>query len=131
MKKDIEIPVVEGVYMAVVNEWNEEFLAQDWTAYLINDTAEVLEMAIVVTRGYDGDKKTSLLRHAIGEIAPKSAAKVEMIQEELLAMNNEFAVTFFKSGKLYDKKYVFRKNTINEKAFQEIPTMEQRGILVK
>ncbi len=131
MKKDIEIPVVEHVYVAVVKEWNEEFLAQDWNSYIINDRDTAIEMVLVVTKGYDGDRKTSLLRHGIGTIAPKSSAKIEMIQEELLSMNNEFTVTFFADGKLYDKKYVFRKNTINENAFQELPVMDQRGVLVK
>jgi len=131
MKKDIEIPVVEHVYVAVVKEWNEEFLAQDWNSYIINDRDTAIEMVLVVTKGYDGDRKTSLLRHGIGTIAAKSSAKIEMIQEELLSMNNEFTVTFFADGKLYDKKYVFRKNTINENAFQELPVMDQRGVLIK
>ncbi|MBQ4822130.1 hypothetical protein [Aquimarina sp. MMG016] len=131
MKKDIEIPVVENVYVAVVKEWNEDFLAQDWNAYIINDRETPIEMVLVVTKGYKDDQKTSLLRHGIGTVEAKSSAKIEMIQEELLAMNNEFAVTFFADGKLYDKKYVFRKNTINENAFQDLPVMEQRGVLVK
>lgn len=129
MKKDIEIPVVENVYIAVVNEWNEEFLAKDWNAYIINDRDTAIEMVLVVTKGYDGDRKTSLLRHGIGTVAAKSFAKIEMIQEELLAMNNEFVVTFFAEGKLFDKKYIFRKNTINENAFRELPVMELRGVL--
>jgi len=131
MKKDIEIPKVKNVYIAVVKEWNEEFLAQDWNSYIINDQDIPIEMVLVVTRGYDKDRKTSLLRHGIGTIEAKSFAKIEMLQEELFSMNNEFSVTFFAEGKLYDKKYVFRENTINEQAFQDIPVMEQRGVLVK
>ncbi len=131
MKQDIEIPVVEGVYLAVVKEWDEEFLAQHWNSYIINDRDTTIEMVLVVTKGYDEERKTSLLRHGIGSIANKSSAKIEMLQEELLAMNNEFAVTFFEGGKLYEKKYIFRKNTINENAFQDLPVMNQRGVLVK
>lgn len=131
MKKDIEIPVVEGVYIAVVKEWDDEFLAQDWNAYIINDRDTVIEMVLVVTKGYDEDRKTSLLRHGIGTIEPKSFSKIEMIQEELLSMNNEFSVTFFADSKLYDKKYLFEQNTINENAFQDLPVMEQRGVLIK
>lgn len=131
MKKDIEIPVVEGVYIAVVKEWNEEFLARDWNSYIINDRDTEIEMVLVVTKGYDEKRKTSLLRHGIGTIPPKSSTKIEMLQEELLSMNNEFSVTFFSGGKLFDKKYVFRKNTINENAFQDLPVMQQRGVLMK
>ncbi len=131
MKKDIEIPVVEHVYIAIVKEWNDEFLAQDWNSYIINDRDIPIEMVLVVTKGYDEDRKTSLLRHGIGTIAPKSFAKIEMLQEELLAMHNEFSVTFFAADKLYDKKYIFSKNTINEAAFQQLPVMEQEGMLMK
>lgn len=46
-------------------------------------------------------------------------------------MNNEFVVTFFAESKMYDKKYVFRKHTINENAFQNLPVMDQLGVLVK
>lgn len=84
MKKDIEIPIVEGVYIAVVKEWDEEFLAQHWNSYIINDRETAIEMVLVVTKGYDGDRKTSLLRHGIGTMEAKSSAKIEMLQEELL-----------------------------------------------
>ncbi|WP_109851059.1 hypothetical protein [Aquimarina sp. AU58] len=131
MKKDIEIPIVEGVYIAVVKEWDEEFLAQHWNSYIINDRDAEIEMVLVVTKGYDGDRKTSLLRHGIGTMEAKSSAKIEMLQEELLGMNNEFVVTFFAESKMYDKKYVFRKHTINENAFQNLPVMDQLGVLVK
>ncbi|WP_103068934.1 hypothetical protein [Aquimarina sediminis] len=131
MKEDIEIPVVEGVYIAIIKEWDEEFLAKNWNSYIINDRDTAIEMVLVVTKGYDKDRKTSLLRHGIGTVEAKSSAKIEMIQEALLGMNNEFAVTFFVDNKLYDKKYLFRKHTINEKAFQDLPVMNQRGVLIK
>ncbi len=131
MREDIEIPVVKGVYIAVVKEWDEEFLAKSWNSYIINDLSTTIEMVLVVTKGYDDKRKTSMLRHGIGTIEAKSSAKIEMLQEELLEMNNEFSVTFFVESKLFDKKYVFRKNTINENAFQDLPVMDQRGVLVK
>ncbi|WP_298542275.1 hypothetical protein [uncultured Aquimarina sp.] len=131
MRKDIEIPIVENVYIAVVKEWNDEFGGHDWNSYIINDQEIPIEMVFVVTKGYNTEKKTSLLRHGIGTVDAKSSAKIEMIQEELFVMNNEFSVTFFAEGKLFDKKYIFRKNTINENAFRDLPVMEQRGVLVK
>ena len=131
MRKDIEIPVVKNVYVAVVHEWNDEFLSKDWNAYIINDKDKPIEAVIVVTQGYKGDRKTSLLRHGLGTVEAKSSVKIEMIQEELLSFTNEFRVTFFLDNKLYDKKYVFAKNSINENAFQDLPVMDQRGVLVK
>jgi hypothetical protein len=40
-------------------------------------------------------------------------------------------VTYFQDGKLFDKTYVFRTNTINDKALVDLPVMTKRGILGK
>lgn len=131
MKKDIQIPEVTDVYVAVVREYNEIYKTNDWNAYIINDKEEALEMILIVTRGYTSDKETSTMRHKLDKLPPKSYAKIELIQEDVLALNNEFKVTFFQGSKLMDKTYLFRKNTINEHALQTIPLMEAKGILVK
>ena len=131
MKKDIDIPKTEGIAIAVVREWNEEFLSQDWNAYILNQRTDLIEMVLVVTKGYDVELKTSTMRHAIKEILPNSYAKIELMQEDVLELNNEFYVTFFAEGKLFEKKFVFRKNTINDRALQDIPFMDARGGLMK
>ena len=131
MKKDIEIPIVKEVYVAVVQEWNEEFLSKDWNAYIINDRETPIDMVLIVSKGYDGAVKTSKMRHGIGKVEGKSFAKIELMQEDVLPINNEFYVTFFADDKLYEKKYIFRKNTINENAMQILPVMQVDGVLVK
>lgn len=131
MKKDIEIPKVEGVYFAVVQEYNEIYKTDDWNAYLINENDVDLEMILVVSRGYDEERETSLMRHKLEKLPAKSYAKIEWLQEDVLALNNEFRVTFFEGSKMYDKKYLFRKNTINKNAFRPLPLMNTKGILVK
>ena len=88
-------------------------------------------MILIVSRGYDAKRETSLMRHKLEKLPAKSYAKAEWLQEDVFELNNEFRVTFFKEGKMYDKKYLFRKNTINTNAFQEIPLMNTKGILVK
>ena len=95
MKKDIEIPVVNDVYVAVVHEWNEEFLSKDWNAYIINDRDTPIETVLIVSKGYDSDIKTSTMRHGIGKVEAKSFEKIELMQEDVLKLNNEFYVTFF------------------------------------
>ena len=131
MKKDIEIPEVEGVYIAVVNEYNTIYKSQDWNAYIINDKDVDLEMVLIVTSGYNDAKITSTFRKKLETLPKKSYAKIELMQEDLFALNNQFKVTFFESNKMFDKTYLFRKNTINLKALQLIPLMDVRGILVK
>ena len=131
MKKDIEIPVVEGVHVAIVHEYNDIYKTQDWNAYIINDKEIDLEMILIVTSGYSNDKITSTFRKKLERLPKKSYAKIELMQEDLFALNNTFKVTFFEGNTMFDKTYLFRKNTINVKALQAIPLMDVKGILVK
>jgi hypothetical protein len=131
MKDDIKIPQVNGVYVAVVNEYNEIYNSHDWKAFIINNKDVDLEMVLIVSKGYTQDKETSLMRHKLEKLPKKSYAKIELMQEDVLALNNEFKVTFFEDNKMFDKTYLFRKNTINITALQPIPLMEARGVLVK
>jgi hypothetical protein len=129
MKKDIEIPVAKDVHVAVVREWNDEFLSKDWNAYLINNRADAIEMTIVVSKGFDDDTKTSTMRHGIGVVEAKSFKKIEFLQEEVLALNNEFFVTFFAENKLFEKRFLFPKHSISEKHLTNIPIIDKEGIL--
>lgn len=135
MQKDIIIPKVENVYVATVQEWNDDFMENSWYAYLVNDGDEKLEMAIVVTKAYGQingeERKTGTFRHAFKEVEPNSAVKIELLENNVLQLNNEFLVTFFIGDKLYDRSYVFRANTINDRAMTDIPVMNKRGVLVK
>lgn len=135
MKKDIKIPVVENVYMAVMQEWNDDFMEKTWYAYLINDSNDKLETVIVVSNAtgvIDGEeRKTSMMRHAFMEVPANSAIKVEMLEETVLQLHNSFMVTFFKNNMLFDKNYVFIAGTINEEDTVELPVIAKDGILVK
>ncbi|XLS29057.1 hypothetical protein ACJD0Z_17890 [Flavobacteriaceae bacterium M23B6Z8] len=130
MRKDIEIPEVKDVYIAIVREWNDEFLSKDWNAYLINDRSTAIEMAIVVSKGYAGDTKTSVMRHGLGTVTAKNYLKIELLQEDVLALNNEFYLTFFADDKLYEKKFVFEKYSINEQNLVMLPVMNVEGVLI-
>ena len=135
MKADITIPKVENVFLAAVQEWNDEFMDTVWYVYLINDSDHDLESVMVVSKAFgtlDGEmKKTSILRHAYVKIPAISAVKIELVEKSVLALNNEFMVTYFIGNTLYDKKFIFRKNTINEKATEEVPILWKRGVVVK
>lgn len=131
MKKDISIPKVEDIYIAVVQEYNEVYKSKDWNAYIINDKAVALEMVLIVSEGYSGDVITSTMRHKLEVLPPKSFAKIELLQEEVLQLNNIFKITFFENSQMFDKTFLFGKNTINEKALRPVPLMSSRGVLVK
>ncbi|GGZ88660.1 hypothetical protein [Algibacter mikhailovii] len=131
MKKDIHIPVVEDVYIAIVNEYNAIYKTQDWNAYIINNKAVDLELVLIVTSGYSKKKATSVFRKKLDKLPKQSYAKIELMQEELFALNNTFKVTFFEGNQMFDKTYLFRENTINLKALQSIPLMAVKGVLAK
>ena len=122
MKRDIEIPVVKDVYIALIHEWN---------AYIINNRNTPIEMALIVSKGYDGDRKTSTMRHAIGVVGAKTYEKIELIQEDVLTLNNEFFVTYYADNKLYEKRFLFEKNSIHESNLITIPLIEKDGIFAK
>ncbi len=131
MKKDIQIPKVEGVHIAVVYEYNAIYKTNDWNAYIINDKEIDLDMVLIVSTGYNEEKITSTFRKKIDVLPKKNYAKIELMPEALFALNNTFKVSFFEGNKMFDKTFLFRKNTINLKALQSIPLMEVRGVLVK
>ena len=131
MQKDINIPEVKDVFVAAVHEEHEEFRSRDWNVYLINDGKFSLDTVLIVSRGYSDKDVTATMRHKIAELPPQSFAKIEFLQEEVLKLNNEFSVSFFSEGKMFHKKYTFRKNSINEKSLRELPVIPKKGILLK
>ena len=135
MKKDIIIPVVENVFVAAVQEWSDDFMDKVWFAHLVNDSDFQLENVIIVSKAHgviDGEeRKTSVLRHSIPELPSVSVAKIEMIEESLLALNNEFMVSFFIGNTLYDKKFVFEANTIQAENTEEVPILWKEGVIVR
>lgn len=135
MKKDIVIPEVENVFVAAVQQWNDDFMEKTWYVYLVNDSDFKLDGVMVVSKAFgtiDGEmRKTSLLRHAFVEVAPVSVVKIEMVEKSVLALNNEFMVTFFIGNTLYDKKYTFKANSINESNVEEVPLLFVDGVIVR
>ena len=134
MKADIIIPEVENVFLAAVQEWSDDFMEKVWYAYLINDSDFLIESVMVVSKAFgtiDGEmKKTSLLRHAFVQVPAVSVVKIEMIEKSVLVLNNEFMVTFFIGDKLYDKKFIFKADSINETATEEVPILFVEGVIV-
>ena len=131
MKKDITIPEVKDVHVAIVKEQHPEYKTQDWNAYIINNSDSDLDTVLIVSQGYSDKKMTPPMRHSILKLPARSYAKIEYLQEKVLELNNVFKITFFEDSQMFDKTYLFRKNTVNEKALQRIPLMQLKGILVK
>jgi hypothetical protein len=119
VKKDIQIPAVTGVEMAMVYEYNAIYKTDDWNVYLINNKNVPIEMLVIVSQGFSETKTTSLLRKQLA------------IQPELFKLNNRFQVTFFEGNTLYEKTFLFKENTVKESALQVINEIKKRGVLAE
>ncbi len=134
MIKDIEQPKVEDIAIAAVPHANDLTGADEWYIYLVNLKPEPIKNVLISSRGYgtveNQEIKTSELRHHIEELPSKSFAKVEPIMDELFKLNNQYWVSFYHGGVLYDKKYIFLPETILIANMTEIPLMGLKGILL-
>jgi hypothetical protein len=135
LKKDITIPEVQNVFLAAIQQWNDDFMEKVWYVHLINDGDFELESVMVVSKAFgtiDGEmKKTSLLRHAFMSVPAVSAVKIEMVEKSVLVLNNEFMVTYFIGNTLYDKKFIFRANGVTEDAVEEVPVLFRDGVIAR
>jgi len=133
MKKDIIIPEVKNIHIVAIYEYNDDFLDKTWNVYLINNSNQLIKGVMVVSSAFgfiDGEKRTtSKLRHAFEEIQPFEYAKIELIDQSLLPFTNEFMVTYFIGNTLYDKKFAFAKNSLNDNFLTNVPLFDQAGIL--
>ena len=129
MRKDIKIPEVTDIEIAVVYEFNDVYKTDDWNIYIINNKDIDLEQVLIVSQGFNETKTTSLLRKKLDNLPANSFAKVEFIQPELFKLHNRFHVTFFEGNTLQEKTFVFEKDTVKEGALRMIPELKKRGIL--
>ena len=130
MKKDITIPEVKDVHIAAVPSENSE---KDglWDVYIVNNQNEMIEGVMITSRGYGDDGvKTSVMRHVIGNVPARTAARIEAISDQVFGINNEYWVTFFSKTGLMEKKYIFGAHTIVKELLEDVPVMNVRGVVV-
>ncbi len=130
MKKDIPIPKVKDVGIAIVPEADSS-----WYVYLLNLKDSPLDGVLVVSKGYgrveDKEVKTSILRHLFDKVESRAFVKVELLEKRLHVLSNEFWVSFWHKGVMYDKKYVFVTDSLSEDHFTKIPLVNKMGVLIK
>jgi hypothetical protein len=132
MKKDIKIPEVNKVTLAIAREKNL-LGVHEWKVYLINRNDFEIENVIVASTGYgerEGEKqKTSTLRHFLETVPAQSTVLVEPIQENLFHLTNEYWVSYYVGMQIYDKRFVFVPDTICEENLSFIKELEMEGVL--
>ena len=133
MKKDIPVKIVEDIAIAVVLE-RETPEAKVWNVYLVNLKKEPIETVLVSSKGYglkDGEEvKTSVLRHSIGTVGGHDYAKIEAIDEQVFGLTNEYWLSFYIDGHIYDKKFIFLPESIVESNLIRVPVVNKPGVMI-
>ena len=133
MKKDLPENIVENVAVAVVLE-NSTPEGKSWNVYLINLKNEPLETVLVTSKGYgqkEGeDVKTSILRHSIGDVPGRSYALIELIDEAVFGLTNEYWLSYYINGQIYDKKFIFVPESIVETNMIRVPVLNKPGVMI-
>jgi len=132
MIKDIKLPVVKNVTLAVVREKNNLML-DEWKVYIINNNDVAIENTLVASTGY-GEKngetqKTSTLRHFLQTVPAKESVLIEPIDSGVFHLNNEYWVSYYIGTQIYDKRFVFVPDTIREENLTFIKELNREGVL--
>ena len=133
MKKDLPENIVENVSIAVVME-SATPESKNWNVYVINLKNVVIETVLVSSKGY-GEKngevvKTSILRHSIGDVGSHKYAMIEMIDEHVFGLTNEYWLSYYINGQIYDKKFIFVPESIVESNLIRIPVLNKPGVMI-
>jgi hypothetical protein len=133
MKKDLPENLVENIAIAIVME-SATPEAKFWKVYLINLKNDALETVLVSSKGYgekDGEKiKTSILRHSIGNVPAKSFTEIELIDEQVFGLTNEYWLSYYLGGQIFDKKFIFVPESIVDTNMTRVPLLNKPGVLI-
>jgi hypothetical protein len=132
MKKDISFLPVEGVQVVIARQLNE-LNQYDWKVFLINQNAVPITNVFVTSKGYgfhdEVKQETSTLRHYFTELKSGEYQGVESIAPEVFHLNNEYWVSYFIDGQIFDKKFIFVPDSITEQNLIPINELGLEGIL--
>ena len=133
MIKDLPENNVKDIAIAVALE-RESVECKIWYVYLINLKNEPIENVLITSKGY-GEKngeqvKTSVLRHMIPVVDSKGYKLIEPIDEQTFGLNNEYWLSYYIGGNIYDKKFIFLPESIVEMNFIKLPVLNKPGVMI-
>ncbi|MDJ1468570.1 hypothetical protein QNI19_38270 [Cytophagaceae bacterium DM2B3-1] len=132
MKKDIPFLPVKDVKVAVVRKTND-IGSFDWFVYLLNTNPFAIKNVFVTSEGYgymnDEMRRTSTLRHFLGDVDSGDAAIIEPIDPAIFGLNSEYWVSYFIDNQIYDKRFIFVPDSIVEENLSYISQLDLSGVL--
>ncbi|MCL7987566.1 hypothetical protein M8998_06410 [Sphingobacterium sp. lm-10] len=133
MKKDLPENSVVGIDVAVVLESDSPH-GKVWNVYLINEKQADVQNVLVSSKGYgikdNRDVKTTTLRHFLGDVSAKTAVKIEAIDTEVFGLTNEYWVSYYENGVMYDKKYIFLPESIVDENLIKAPFIGKPAVMI-
>ena len=130
MKKDIPVHQVSEVGIAIVPDFQENISE----IFVINSKNQPLTDILICSRAFgeiEGKKiETSTLRYHLKSLESERSVRFEMIENDLLEISNEYWISFFMDGYMYDRKIVFVPGTISLDFFTDIPFTDKKGIMI-
>jgi len=134
MIKDLPPNIVKDIAIAVALE-KESVESKIWYVYVINLKNVAIENVLITSKGY-GEKngeqvKTSVLRHMFPVIDKGSYKLIEPIDEQTFGLNNEYWLSYYIDGNIYDKKFIFLPESIVDLNFIRLPVVNKVGVMIK
>jgi len=141
MKQDIPFEPVVGVSVAIVPDADSleaaigETGTATWQVFLLNNNEFALENVLIASEGYgnqpDGQAvRTSTLRYHFPEVAAHSATLIELIDPAVFHLTNQYWVSYYRDGQIFDKKFVFVPDSIVAANLSRLDLLEgQAGVL--
>jgi len=134
MKKDIDFLEVVDIGISIVLE-SESSENRNWKAYLLNFKTDTISNVLVSTKGYGllngAEVKTATFRHSLGSLAPQSFTPIEIIDESIFVIHNEFRLSFYIGDRVFDKKITFLPDTISAVNVDLIPLLMLPGVIIR
>lgn len=133
MLRDIDLPRMSDFIIALTPQ-DSGLPGEIWDCHLINLKQKAVRNVLITSRGYglmDGEERqSSTLRYFYEEIGPETSVLLEVLPPDLLALTNEFWVSFQFDGHMYDRKFLFVEGSLEPHNLFPVPLLNKRGVMI-
>ena len=131
MKKDI--PNLKAENVSIVVKFEQLDGQEFWSVHLLNENSFAINDILIVSKGYGKsagkEEVTSTLRQFQDKLEGNSSMQIELIQPEVFHLFNEYLLTYYVDGHIYDKKCIFVPDSITKENLVNIRLLQAKGIL--
>lgn len=125
-----QLEEVKNIELVAIREYNVEADVNEWFVHLVNNQEKDLEVIIMVSKGFDEERSTTVMRRQLDKLPAHSSAKMEYLPEQLFVVNNQYQVTYFQEGKVHEITFVIKANTLPKEDLLTFGYMgNKKGIL--